>query len=167
VLILVELLITAVLFSYFLMILIIGLLIVGLFFNGPRGLGMGCLGTAIGIPIRVIRLMWQPLRGAFNPGSSPRNMRQVREYRLNLVNGTQDTFTVKGDLTPRVLQDGDYVQIWVGYRRGRPYFRRGQLRTTTTAWTPLQTNEPPLGLYWFIGFIALTLVLCYLFITYH
>jgi hypothetical protein len=165
-LVLIELLLATLILSYYFLVLIIALLIVGFFFNRLSRFGVGCLTTTIGLPIRVIRLMWRPLRDSFSPGSSARNMRRVREYRLNLVNGSQDTFTVKGELTPRTLQSGDYVQIWVGYRSGRAYLRRGRLRDKNNVWSQLQIREAPLGLYWFIGLIVLTIGLGYLLLAY-
>ncbi len=152
------------------LVLIVLIVIVVLsFLSGAFGgvlYSFGCLSSLLQIPIQVIGAILRPIAGVFDPGRDARNMRQVREYRLNLTAGSQDVFVVKGNLDRCTLDAQDEVRVHVANRQGRPYLQRGELLDKSTgAWLPLHVSEPPLGMYWLLGFLVVTAILVYVGFT--
>lgn len=150
-------------------VLAYGLLAAAIILALGGGAALRSTGCILGLLIRPIMALISPvfriLSGGIMQGNDPNNMRKVTEYRLNLMEGDQDTFIVKGNLSPRNLQQGDTVQINTVQRNGRPYFQSGRLETADS-WKPLQISESSKGRYWVAGLIIFNLVLAFIYFYY-
>ena len=148
--------------------LIVGIVIVVLIFAlGMRGgwSAMGCMTSVLRPLMTAATVAMRTLFGGISPRLNPANIRHVREYRLDLVEGDQNTFVVKGNTAPRTLRSGDSVQVWTTQRHGRPYLQRGILDEGGSL-VPIRVSEPSSGMYWLIGFVAINLVLALIYFTY-
>lgn len=149
-------------------VLIVGIGIVVLIFAlGMRGgwFAMGCMTSVLRPLMTAATVAMRTLFGGISPRLNPANIRHVREYRLDLVEGDQNTFVVKGNTAPRTLRSGDSVQIWTTQRHGRPYLQRGFLEESGLL-VPVRVSEPSSGMYWLIGFVVINLVLAFIYFTY-
>lgn len=149
-------------------VLIVGIIIIAiaLSFRLMGGfLAMGCLSNLIRAPMAMAAATVRTLFSGISPRLNPANLRHVREYRLDLIEGSQGTFVVKGNTSPRTLRSGDRVRVWTVQRNGRPYLRRGLL-DENGALVPIRVSERSTGVQWLVGFIALNLVLAFIYFTY-
>jgi hypothetical protein len=128
-------------------------------------LAMGCLSNLIRAPMAMASAAIRTLFSGISPRLNPANLRHVLEYRIDLTEGSQGAFIVKGNTSPRTLRSGDSVRIWTVQRRGRPYLRRGLLDENGTS-VPIRVSEPSTGVQWLVGFIVLNLVLAFIYFTY-
>jgi hypothetical protein len=165
VLLVIEVLLFALALSGMLFVVAASIVVLGLIAGGGLAwLGAGCMMQAVRLPLQLLRTVFRPIVGAINPGAVPTNLRQVREYRLNLAAGEVNAFVVKGNMAPRTLQPGDYVRVRTTPRNHRPYFARGELRDADTGdWVPLALAEARTGVYWLIGFLVMTGILIYIY----
>lgn len=157
IILLIEISFIAYLISSFLFIGVILLLVFSQVVRRVTRGGLGCLG-AIFWPWNLVRWMATQMMEALNPGRNPNNLRREREYHVDVTVGVADVFVVRGDVTPRLLREGDYVRVWIQQQAGRAYFQRGGLRTQDGTWQALTVMEPSVGFYWLIALVVLNLI---------
>ena len=148
--------------------LVVGVVILALalVFSMTGGMfAMGCMFSLIRAPMTMIANAMRMLFSGISPRLNPVNYRHVHEYHIDLLEGSQRTFVVKGNTSPRTLRSGDGVRIWTVQRRGRPYLRQGFLDENGTS-VPIRVSEPANGVQWLVGFVILNLFLAFIYFTY-
>lgn len=150
-------------------VLIVGIIIIAIALSfrmmGGGFLAMGCLSNLIRAPMSMAALAIRTLFSGISPKLNPANLRHVHEYRLDLVEGSQGSFAVKGNTSPRTLRSGDSVRIWTVQRHGRAYLRQGILDENGTS-VPIRVSEPSNGVQWLVGFVILNFLLAFIYFTY-
>lgn len=146
------------------LIFIIALVAVAVSLGSRDWIVVGCLSNLVRGPLTALGNIMRGLLGGIWPHLSASNYREVREYHLDLIEGGASTFVVKGNTTPRTLRPGDKVRVWITRRHGRPYLRRGFVEQNG-AYVPLRISEPPLGVYWLVGFLVFNAILVSIYLT--
>ena len=147
--------------SFWGLFLVLLLLLVA-FFVRTTGLFLvsGCIGNIFFLPFTIIGRIANLLFGDVLSNNSS-NLQSVKEYILDLEEGTVSTFVVKGNLSPRTLRRGDRVKVWTRSRNGRAFFRKGYL-FEQNIWKPLRNSESSYSSYFLIGiFILFNLLILY------
>lgn len=146
------------------LIFVIALVAVAVSLGSRDWIVVGCLSNLVRGPLTALGNIMRGLLGGIWPHLSASNYREVREYHLDLIEGGASTFVVKGNTTPRTLRPGDKVRVWITRRHGRPYLRRGFVEQNG-AYVPLRISEPPLGVYWLVGFLVFNAILVSIYLT--